>query len=341
MSNSALLNATASGLHCPAGDFYIDPIRPVRRAVITHAHSDHARPGSQHYLASSRSEQLLRMRLGAEAEFQFVDFGETVSVSGVRISLHPAGHILGSSQVRLEHRGRVAVVTGDYKLGTDLTCQSWQPVDCHLLVTESTFGLPIYQWPSQDQEFDRINQWWRESREEGKCCLLYGYAVGKSQRLLAGLDPAIGPIYTHGAVEKGVAAYRASGVELPETTYVGSVDDKARFRGAMVLAVPSAQGTSWVRRFGRTSSAMASGWMAVRGPRRRRSVDRGFVVSDHVDWPSLLTAIKQSNPEEVWVTHGYADAVARYLGERGRNATAISGRPRVGEESDSTPEPNS
>ena len=269
-----------------------------------------------------------------DAEFQFLKYGDSISIRGVDVSFHPAGHMLGSAQVRLEHRGQVAVVTGDYKLGTDPTCESWQPVKCHLFVTESTFGLPVYRWQPEQTTVDSINDWWRATRDEGKCCVLYGYAVGKSQRLLAGLDSSIGPIYTHGAVEKGNEAYRKTGVELPETTYVGSVDFKHDWSGGMVIAVPSAHGSPWMRKFGAVRTAMASGWMGVRGARRRRSVDRGFIVSDHVDWPSLMKAVELCDPETVWVTHGYSATVARYLQENGRDARAIDSRVRSENEED-------
>ena len=323
-----LLKPTERGLFCEAGDFFIDPTQAVHRAVITHAHSDHARWGCRRYLAAAPSEHLLRMRLGQNAGFQFANYGQSITVAGVQVSFHPAGHMLGSAQVRIQHRGRVAVVTGDYKLGSDPTCKSWEPLKCHLFVTESTFGLPVYRWRGQQQILDSINGWWRENREAGKCSVLYGYAVGKSQRLLAGLDPGIGPIYTHGAVEKGTQAYRQSGVDLPETTYVGSVEGKHDWRGAMVVAVPSAHGTSWLRRFGIISTAVASGWMAVRGARRQRSVDRGFVLSDHVDWPSLLQAVHACQPETVWVTHGFSAQTARYLNEIGYEALSIDSRGR-------------
>lgn len=324
-----LIRVTPSGIFCQAGDFYIDPSRPVNRAVVTHAHSDHARWGCRRYLAAKSGEHLLRMRMNEDAEFQFLPYGQSITIGGVNVSLHPAGHMLGSAQVRLEFKGRIAVVTGDYKLGPDPTCVAWQPVPCHFLVTESTFGLPIYHWPEWQREIDSINQWWRDAREQGKCCVLYGYAVGKSQSLLAGLDAEIGPIYTHGAVEKGNDAYRRSGVKLPITTYVGSVEGKHDWKGAMVVAVPSAHGTPWMRKFGRVSTAMASGWMAVRGSRRRRAMDRGFIISDHVDWRSLLTAVEQCDPETVWVTHGYTAVVARYFNECGRHAIAIDSRSRT------------
>lgn len=331
---NSLLESTSNGLYCEVGDFYVDPVRPVKRAVVTHAHSDHARDGSESYLAAAPSEPLLRMRLSSDAELSFLPYGESLNIGGVKLSFHPAGHMLGSAQVRLERRGRVAVISGDYKLGSDPTCANWEPVSCHLFVTESTFGLPVYRWPESEDSFAAINQWWRESARSGKCCLLYAYAVGKSQRVLAGLDPSIGPIYTHGAVEKGNAAYRHGGVDLPPTTYVGSIDGKHDYAGSLVIAVPSAHHTAWMRRFGPVSTAMASGWMAVRGPRRRRSVDRGFVISDHVDWPALLKAVELCDPETVWVTHGYAATVARYLSENGRDAKAIDDRPRTAENED-------
>lgn len=336
-----LLQSTPRGLYCPTGDFYVDPRVPVDRAVVSHAHTDHARWGCKRYLSAQPGERILRMRLSADAEFQFLPYGESISVNGVDVCFLPAGHMLGSAQIRLEHRGQVAVVTGDYKLGEDPTCASWEPIRCHLLVTESTFGLPVYRWPSQQGTADAINDWWRANRDAEKCSVLYGYAVGKSQRLLACLDASIGPIYTHGAVEKGTEAYRQSGIELPQTTHVGSVDKKHDWRGAMVVAVPSAHAAPWMRRFGRISTAMASGWMAVRGSRRRRSVDRGFVVSDHVDWPSLLEAVKACDPQTVWVTHGYSAVVARYLSEIGGNAVAIDSASRGEIEEDAESEMDS
>ncbi len=333
---SPLLETTERGLYCAAGDFHVDPNFPVDRAVVTHAHTDHARWGCRRYLAAEKSEHLLRMRMNDDAEFSFLPYGESTAMGGVNISFHPAGHMLGSAQVRLEHRGQIAVVTGDYKLGDDPTCESWTPIKCHLMVTESTFGLPVYRWQDQATIAASINDWWRASKADGKCCVIYGYAVGKSQRLLASLDSSIGPIYTHGAVERGTEAYRCTGVSMPDTTYVGDLPAKHDYRGAMVVAVPSAHGTPWMRRFGKVSTAMASGWMAVRGARRRRSVDRGFVMSDHVDWPELVTAVNACDPETVWVTHGYSAVVARYLCENGREAIAIDSRLRSETEEDAS-----
>jgi putative mRNA 3-end processing factor len=311
-------------LYCPAGGFHVDPWRPVERAVVTHAHADHARPGSRRYLAARPGERVLRARMGDEAEITDVDYGEAVDHNGVRVSLHPAGHVLGSAQVRIEHKGRVLVVSGDYKVEPDPTCAAFEPVRCHTFVTESTFGLPIYRWQPSEEVFADVNAWWRANQNEGRASLLFGYALGKAQRLLAGLDEGVGPIFTHGAVEKLARAYRDSGVSLPATTHVGEAPRGVDWSQAMIVAPPSAHGSSWARKFGPTSTALASGWMRIRGTRRRRAVDRGFVLSDHADWPGLLGAIAATGAEEVWVTHGYVAVLVRHLTEQGVNAKAVA-----------------
>lgn len=318
-----LLQRTDRGLYCEVGDFFIDPWRPVDRAVVTHAHSDHARWGSNRYLAAKEGEHVFRSRLGDDAEIRFVDWGETVDRNGVSVSLHPAGHILGSAQVRVEHQGEVWVVTGDYKTEPDPTCRAFELVRCDVLITESTFGLPIYRWSPQRVVFDEINAWWRGNVEAGRTSLLLGYALGKSQRMLAGVDPTIGTIYCHGAVERLNAAYRASGIELPET-HPATIEKKGKIApGALVVAPPSAWGSTWVNRFPDVSAAFASGWMRIRGTRRRRSVDRGFVLSDHVDWPSLMDVIDASGARRVLVTHGYSETVVRVLRQRGLDADRL------------------
>ena len=321
-----LLLASEAGLYCPVGDFYIDPWLPVERAVLTHAHSDHCRPGCGSYLVARPGLAVFRTRLGQAADLQALEYGQVVERHGVRISLHPAGHILGSAQVRLEHRGQVVVVSGDYKRGADRTCAPFEPLRCHHFVSESTFGLPIYQWPEQESTFEQINNWWRESRSAGKVCLLFAYALGKAQRLLAGLDPSIGPIYLHGAVHRLTEDYRASGVPLPPTQPASVVAKGTRLAGAMVLAPPSAHGSAWARKFGPATTALASGWMTIRGTRRRKAVDRGFVLSDHADWPGLLQAIRATQAERIWVTHGYVHVMVRYLQSLGLQAQAIATR---------------
>lgn len=314
------------GLYCPPGDFFIDPWRPVARAVITHAHSDHARIGHQHYLAAAPSAGVLQARLGDEIALQTLAYGEALVHGGVRISLHPAGHVLGSAQVRIEHGGQVWVASGDYFVsgaGDDnTTCAPFEPVACHCFVTESTFGLPIYRWPAQREVFGEIDRWWRANAEAGRASLLMGYSFGKAQRILAGVDASIGPIVVHGAVEPLNAAYRDAGVALPPTHHATELD-KAALSRALVIAPPSVQGSPWTRRFGDYSDAFASGWMQLRGARRRRAVDRGFVLSDHADWPGLQQAIAATGAERVIVTHGYEAIMVRWLQEQGWQAGAF------------------
>lgn len=319
-----LIACNDQGLYCAAGDFYIDPWRGVDRAVITHAHSDHARMGSRQYLAARAGEGVLRLRLGADISLRAVDYGEVVEINGVRVSLHPAGHLLGSAQVRLEHRGQVAVVTGDYKTQPDKTAASFELVQCDHLVTESTFGLPIYRWKPADELIAQINSWWAENAAEGVTSVIFAYALGKAQRLIGGLDATVGPILLHGAVDAMTAAYRQAGVNLPPTMYA-DVDAAKQHRGkAMVIAPMSAAGSPWMKKFGAVATATASGWMAVRGTRRYQSVDRGFAVSDHADWDGLLSVIRGCGAQRVDVTHGYADALARYLREtRGLDARRL------------------
>ena len=316
--------ARKEGLYCVPGQFYIDPWRPVERAVITHAHADHARVGHGKYLATQAGENVLRTRLG-EIDLDTLAYGDTVVHNGVTISLHPAGHVLGSAQVRMEYKGEVWVASGDYKVEPDATCAEFEPVRCDTFITESTFGLPIYRWQPQAEVYAEINDWWRANAEEGRASVLYCYSFGKAQRILSGLDPAIGPIFCHGAVEPLNRAYRASGVDLPETLLVTEASGgKAAFRDALVLAPPSAGGSSWIRRFGDYSDAFASGWMQLRGARRRRAVDRGFILSDHADWPGLMSAIAATEASRVIVTHGQVGVMVRWLQQNGLEAGAFN-----------------
>lgn len=324
--DSTLIQLTDRGFYCAAGDFYIDPWQPVERAVITHAHSDHARRGSRAYLTTTEGEQVLRTRMGPDAVIRAVPYGMVVRINGVEVSLHPAGHILGSAQVRVAQRGEVWVASGDYKTGFDTTCTPFEPIPCHTFITEATFGLPIYRWPAQEAVFAQINEWWRRNQAQGKASILMGYALGKSQRMLAGVDASIGPIFTHGAVERLNRDYRETGILLPPTRYAADVERGYDWSQALIVAPPSAHGTPWTRKFGSQSAAFASGWMRIRGARRRRAVDRGFVLSDHVDWPNLLGAIEATGAERVWVTHGYTAVVTRWLQERGYDAYAVPTR---------------
>ncbi|MEO6929813.1 MAG: ligase-associated DNA damage response exonuclease [Casimicrobiaceae bacterium] len=321
-----LVVARPEGLYCPPGDFHIDPWRPVDRAVITHAHSDHARTGSTHYLATRQSERVLRLRLG-DIDLTTLDYGERTSINGVAVSLHPAGHVLGSAQVRIEYGGEVWVASGDYKTEPDPTCAPFEAMRCHTFITESTFGLPIYRWQDPAATFADIAAWWRANADARRASVVYCYAFGKAQRVLAGIAASgaldCGPIVCHGAVENLNDAYRQTGVELPPTRRVDEVDTGA-MRRALVLAPPSAAGTPWLRRFGEMSDAFASGWMRLRGAQRRRALDRGFVLSDHADWPGLQSAIAATGARRVIVTHGQIPVMVRWLTEQGLRASAFA-----------------
>ena len=309
------------GLYCPAGRFYIDPWRPVERAVITHAHADHARRGHGAYLATEVSEGVLRARLGP-ISLQGLAYGEAVQIDGARVSLHPAGHVLGSAQVRVEHGGQVWVASGDYFCSghtedVNATCAPFEAVRCDCFITESTFGLPIYRWRPQAEVMAQINAWWQANAEAGRASLLLGYSFGKAQRLLAGVDAGIGPIVVHGAVQPLNEAYRAAGVALPATMRLDEVKDRSLLQRALVIAPPGVEGSAWSRQLGERSDAFASGWMQLRGARRRRGVDRGFVLSDHADWPGLQAAIAATAASRVIVTHGYEAVMVRWLQQQG------------------------
>jgi putative mRNA 3-end processing factor len=331
LNDNPLLRATDLGLYCEHADFFVDPWRPVGRAVVTHAHADHLCQGCDHYLLARDGLDVARSRLHESAVITALAYGESTDLGGVRVSLHPAGHILGSAQIRLEKGGQVCVVSGDYKLEHDPTCKAFEPVRCHVFVSESTFGLPVYRWPAPAGVFAEILTWWRTNQNTGHATLLYGYALGKAQRLLAGLLAAAdgdlpGPIYTHGAVEAINRLYRKHGITLPTTRYVLEADPGVDWSTALVIAPPSAHNTPWARRFGPASTGFASGWMRIRGTRRRRALDRGFVLSDHADWTGLLTAIEITQAHTVVLTHGYTEILARWLREQGRNAYAEATR---------------
>ena len=318
------------GLYCPPGDFYIDPWRAVPRAVITHAHADHARAGHGQVLATAVSEGVLRQRLGA-ITLQGLAYGEVVNHHGVRVSLHPAGHVLGSAQVRLEHGGQVWVVSGDYFRSahdeTNPTTPPFEPLRCHCFITESTFGLPVYRWRPHAEVLAEINTWWAANAAAGRPSLLLAYSLGKAQRVLAGVDAGIGPIFVHPAVEPLNAAYRAVGVPLPPTRVLGAgkVDaaTRAALKQALVVAPPMVRASAWAAPLGDASEAFASGWMHLRGHRRRQGLDRGFALSDHADWPGLQRTVADTGAERVIVTHGFEAVMVRWLRENGLRAESF------------------
>jgi len=323
MPQPPLLQISERGLYCAVGDFYIDPWKPVGFAVTTHAHSDHARSGSQNYLCAEAGRCVLQERLGAGAAIEGIPYGEKVTRRSVTVSLHPAGHILGSAQVRVEHQGEVWVVSGDYKLEAEPTCAPFEPVRCDTFITECTFGLPIYRWRPQAEIFDEINRWWRQNQSAARASILHVYSLGKAQRVLAGVDASIGPIFVHGGISRLLPAYAAAGVKLPAVQEMNA-ESLGETRGtALVLAPSAAENSPWLRRFGEASTAFASGWMQLRGARRRRALDRGFTLSDHADWDGLLSAISATGAQRIFATHGDTAPLVRWLRERGLDAHGL------------------
>jgi putative mRNA 3-end processing factor len=324
-----MLVETSAGLYCPPGQFHIDPWQPVDRAVITHAHGDHARPGSAAYLCAGPSEPLLQRRFGPDARIESVAYGHALTLGGVRVSFHPAGHVLGSAQLRVEGDAGVWVVSGDYKRAADPTCAPFEPVRCDTFITESTFGLPIYRWDPAGTVIDDIVAWWSANRDASLTSVLFCYTIGKAQRVLAELTRVTDrSAYVHGMMLGMIEAYRQAGIAmLPVAPVIerarGSRSSAASFAGELVLAPLSARGTPWMRRLGEVSDAFASGLMRVRGVRRQRSFDRGFVLSDHADWPALLQTIADAGAPRVLATHGHAEPLARYLSEHGLESGVI------------------
>jgi len=320
-----LLTPTAAGLYCAAGDFYIDPVRPVGRAFVTHGHSDHARPGMQQYWCSVNCEPLLRHRLGEAIQVQALPFGEVTDMNKVRVSLHPAGHIRGSAQVRVEHNGEVWVVTGDYKRCYDPTAEPFEVVPCDVFVTEATFATPVYRWQPGADTAREIFQWWQSNRQTGTTSMLFCYALGKAQRILAELNQFTSePVYAHGAVMPLYEIYRQQSVTMLPLQSTVDLPRDHDYSQALIIAPPSAHRSTWMKRFKRVSTAFASGWMQVRGARRRRGYHRGFVLSDHADWPSLVQTVVQTGAKQVYTTHGNDETLARYLREIGIAAAPLA-----------------
>ncbi|MDX2244413.1 MAG: ligase-associated DNA damage response exonuclease [Leptolyngbyaceae cyanobacterium bins.302] len=310
----SLITVLTEGLYCEPGEFFIDPWRGVDTALITHAHSDHARYGSTHYVATRISEGVLKKRLGEGMSLQAVEYGEKIKLGNVWVSFHPAGHVLGSAQIRVEYKDEVWVVSGDYKRCYDPTCDLFEVVPCDTFITEATFGLPIYKWQTGAEICRQVYEWWQSDRDRPS--LLFCYAFGKAQRILAELRKFTDqPVYVHGAIHVLTEIYRQVGVEMVPTIPASEKPRDYKFKGDLILAPPSGHRSSWMKRFQQPQTAFASGWMAVRGARRRRGYERGFVLSDHADWQGLVSTVLQSRASTVYVTHGQSDVLSRYLNE--------------------------
>ena len=309
-----LITVRPEGLYCEAGGFFIDPWRPVDLALITHAHADHARSGSRQYLATQVSGDILRNRLGRDIALQGADYGVPLRLGETWVSFHPAGHVLGSAQIRVEYRDQVWVVSGDYKRCADPTCNPFEVVPCDTFISEATFGLPIYRWHPGHETCQHVYEWWQSERDRPS--LLFCYAFGKAQRILSELTQFTDrPVYVHGAIQSLTAIYRQLGVKMVETIATSEMPRNYKFQGDLVLAPPAAHRSAWMKRFPQPQTAFASGWMAVRGARRRQGYERGFILSDHADWHGLVNTVLQTGARSIYVTHGQTDVLSRYLRE--------------------------
>lgn len=310
-----LIRVTKEGLYCEAGDFYIDPWKPVKTALITHAHADHARVGAEKYYATDSSLAIMAHRLGPQ-NFEGKKYGKKFKLGETWVSFHSAGHILGSAQVRIEHRDRVWVMSGDYKRGLDPSCEPFEVVACDVFVSEATFALPIYRWEPGPTTVEKIYSWWRSDPERPS--LLFCYSLGKAQRVLAELTAFTDRrVYLHGAVDTLTEIYRSQGIRMLPTQPVQEIEKGHSFQGDLIIAPPSAHRSPWMKRFKDPQTAFASGWMQVRGNRRRKGYEKGFVLSDHADWHELNQTIQETGAKTVFLTHGRTDVLARFLTEKG------------------------
>jgi putative mRNA 3-end processing factor len=318
-----LIEFTNKGMFVPIANVYIDPWTAVPKALITHAHSDHARVGSGSYLSHYQSIPILQKRLGNQ-DFMGINYKETIQINGVNFTFYPAGHVLGSAQIKVEYKGEVWVASGDYKLENDGVSAPFESVKCHTFITESTFGLPVYKWQSQLEIFTEINDWWQQNITDGKCSVILAYSLGKAQRILQNVNIELGPVFVHGAVDEMNKAHSDANVQLNNTTRITPELNKTSFKNALIIAPPAVEGSAWLKKMEPYSLAVASGWMGLRGVRKRMNADLGFVLSDHADWDGLNLAVKNSGAENILVTHGFTAIFSKWLTEEGYNANEVN-----------------
>ena len=322
MNKKGLLVHTGLGLYCPKADVYLDPWKPVKKAILSHGHADHARWGSSSYLCTPSAAPVIKYRLG-DINLETLPFGEEKLINGVSFSFHPAGHILGSAQIKVSYKGEIVVFSGDYKTANDGFSEAFEPVKCHTFITESTFGLPVYHWQDQKWVFNEMEEWCKNNRNNHHLSILYGYSLGKAQRILQGLPESVGPIFTHSTIEAVLNVMRNQGVSLKNTIPVNEHLTRADLLNGVIIAPPAVQNSNWLKKFEPIRNGVVSGWMALRGARRRRNADKGFVLSDHADWEGLNEAISLTGAENIFVTHGYTDILSKWLIDKGLNAQPL------------------
>jgi putative mRNA 3-end processing factor len=317
-----MIKLSSKGFYCEPGNFYIDPWRPVDTALITHGHADHARSGMKKYVCHQFSVPILKSRIGSDIQIQGVQYQETLYVNGVKVSFHPAGHIIGSAQIRLEYKGRIIVFSGDYKIQDDGLSTPFESVKCHEFVTESTFGLPIYNWLSVEAQNLQLQQWVLQNHAAGKNTVIVGYSLGKAQRIMKALD-GIAALNVHYSIHKLNEAYERVGIKLPRYQPIDLRENLKGLEKAVIIVPPSLLNSNVIKKIPNMVHAICSGWMQVRGARRWRSADAGFAMSDHADWNGLLTAVKETGAEKVYVTHGQTEIFSKYINELGIEAHPV------------------
>ena len=311
-----LIRFTKKGIYCIPGKFYLDPWFPVDYAIISHGHADHSRSGMKHYLCHNHSKAIIKHRIGADISIESIGYDVPLLVNGVKVSFHPAGHIIGSAQIRLEYKGFVVVFTGDYKTTSDNLTIPFEPIKCHEFITESTFGLPIYKWLPEDVLQKQMHDWIANNKSHNRTSVFFGYSLGKSQRIMKLLE-GVDEMYVHNAINNLNNAIIGSGIDLPKTTLINADFDKKQIEGKIVILPPALMGSRMLKRIPNAATAICSGWMQIRGNRRWKAVDAGFPISDHADWDGLLSAVKATEAEKVYVTHGSQATFSKYLNEIG------------------------
>ena len=311
-----LVKFTNKGIYCIPGKFYLDPWLPVDFAIISHGHADHARWGMKHYLCQTDSKAILKHRLGHDINIETLDYNSPKMVNGVQVSFFPAGHVIGSAQIRLEYKGFVVVFTGDYKVTDDHLTIPYEPVKCHEFITESTFGMPIYNWLSESEIQKQMQNWVYNNQQHNRTSVFIGYSLGKAQRIMKLVD-GVDKIYVHSAIHNLNVAIEGSGISLPKTELLNYDFKKEDLQNKIVIMPPALLGSKLLKKIPNAATAICSGWMQVRGNRRWQAVDAGFAVSDHADWNGLLSAVKATEAEKVYVTHGSQATFSKYLNEIG------------------------
>lgn len=322
-------------MYCVPGKFYLDPWGKVDYAVISHAHADHARWGMKHYLCVDDSKAIIKHRIGKDISIESLPYGIEKTINGVKLSFHPAGHIIGSAQIRLEYKGCVTVFTGDYKTNPDNLTVPFQPVKCHTFITESTFGLPVYHWQDDKVIQQQMQNWVLNNQQQNKTSVFVGYSLGKSQRIMSLLD-GCAPMYVHNSIYQLNEVIKNSGIKLPNADLWQATTNKNDLQNNIVIVPPALIGSHMIKRIPNAAIALCSGWMQIRGHRRWQAVDAGFVVSDHADWNGLITAVKATDAEQVYVTHGYQETFSRYLNEIGISAAEVKTEYGTNEDTETT-----